>query len=120
MKRLVAFTVLLMHMNYFMFLPQIEEVDTYDANGLQTDDINSVVEYVQVILGIDKTADDEDDDSGNQFTLVKSFDFFYQQQITILLKHPGFVEISNKVYIPYKTPTTLSPTDDIISPPPEA
>jgi hypothetical protein len=119
MKKLTAFILLLMHMNYFMFLPQVEETDSYDTSGKQTDDINSVVEYVRVVLGLDKTADDEDDDSANNFTLVKTCDYIYQQQITIL-ETPGFIEISNRAYGEYKTPAPLFTCFDIISPPPEA
>jgi hypothetical protein len=119
MKKITAFIMLLMHMNYFMFLPQIDEVDSYDASGQQIDDINSVVEYVRVMLGLDKTADDEDDDRGNNFTLAKTCDYFYQQQITIL-ETPGFIEISSRVYSEYKIPAPLFTSYDIISPPPEA
>jgi hypothetical protein len=119
MKKLTAFIMLLMHMNYFMFLPQIEETDSYDVSGQQTDDINSVVEYVRVVFGLDKTADDEDDDTGNNFTLVKSCDYVYHQQIT-LLETPGFIEINTRVYGEYKTPAPLFTSYDIISPPPEA
>lgn len=111
--------MLLMHMNYFMFLPQVEETDSYDASGQQTDDINSVVEYVRVVFGLDKTADDEDDDSGNNFTLVKTCDYFYQQQITTLAT-PGFIELRNRVYGEYKGLSPLFTSYDIISPPPEA
>jgi hypothetical protein len=119
MKKITAFIMLLMHMNYFMFLPQIEETDSYDVSGQQTDDINSVVEYVRVVFGLDKTADDEDDDNGNNFTLVKTCDYIYQQQITIL-ETPGFIEISSRVYSEYKIPAPLFTSYDIISPPPEA
>jgi len=106
-------------MNYFMFLPQTRETDSYDASGKQTDDINSVVEYVRVFLGLDKTADDEDDDSGNNFNLLKTCDYFYQQQVTIL-NSPGYIEISKGVYGEYKVPAPLFTSYDIISPPPEA
>lgn len=106
-------------MNYFMFLPQMQEKDSYDANGLQTDDINSVIEYVSVVLGLDKTADDEDDDSGNNFILIKTCDYFYQQQVTIL-ESPGFTEMSSRLYGEYKNAIAISISYDIISPPPEA
>jgi len=119
MKRLAAFIFLLIHMNYFMFLPQGDEADTYGANGQQTDDINSVVEYVRVVLGYDKTADDEDDDSGNNITLVKTCDYFYQQQVTFL-KHPEFKEISKRDFAELKDETPKTISYDIISPPPKA
>ncbi len=78
MKRILAFFLLLSHMNTSMFLPQVAEVDTYDANGNQNDDINSIVEYVMVSLGLDHHADDEDDDSGQNFHVVTSFQYTFQ------------------------------------------
>jgi hypothetical protein len=41
MKKLLAFILLLSHMNTSMFLPQVPEDDIYDGNGNQVDDINS-------------------------------------------------------------------------------
>ena len=74
MKKIVAFILLLCHMNTSMFLPQMDEEDVYIASGQQVDDINSVVEYVdQVMLGHkDDTPEDEDDDSGQNFLLVET------------------------------------------------
>jgi hypothetical protein len=118
MKKLTAFIMLLMHMNYFMFLPQMEETDVYDANCQQTDDINSLVEYVSVVLGLDNTADDEDDDSGNNFALVKSCDYFYEQQFSSI-ESPDFLELSSTFYSEYKFPAPPSTSYDIVSPPPE-
>jgi hypothetical protein len=119
MKKLTAFIMLLLHMNFFMFLPQCEETDYYDANGQQADDINSVVEYVRVVLGYDKTADDEDDDSGNNFTITKSCDYFFQQQVAIL-DIRDLLQRSNRGYNEYIIPALLCTCNDIISPPPEA
>ena len=67
MKRLLAFILLLSHMNTSMFLPQAPEQDVYDANGNQIDDITSIVELVRVKLGYDHHSDDENDDSGQNF-----------------------------------------------------
>jgi hypothetical protein len=106
-------------MNYFMFLPQTVETDTYDANGNQTDDINSVIEYARVELGYDKTADDEDDDSGKNFTPVRTCEYFFQQQITIL-EPTAFVLINKVHFEELKGCKPVSVSYDIISPPPEA
>ena len=57
-------------MNTSMFLPQAPMADVYDANGNQEDDITSIVELVRVKLGFDHTADDENDDSGQNFHIV--------------------------------------------------
>ena len=69
-------------MNTSMFLPQVAETDVYDANGKQVDDINSVVEYFAVVLGFDHTADDEDDDNGQNFHLIKTSDCNFQQSLS--------------------------------------
>ena len=57
-------------MNTSMFLPQVPEQDVYDANGNQLDDITSIVELVRVKLGYDHHADDENDDSGQNFHMT--------------------------------------------------
>lgn len=71
MKRLAAFLLLISHMNTSMFLPQVPQHDVFDEEGNQIDDINSVVEYVLVTLGLDEVADDEDNDNGQNFNIVK-------------------------------------------------
>jgi len=72
MKKFLAFFVLISHMNTSMFLPQAPEQDVYDANGNQLDDITSLVELVRVKLGYDHHADDENDDSGQNFHIVNT------------------------------------------------
>jgi hypothetical protein len=79
MKRVFAFIILLCHLNTSMFLPQIAEDDVFDANGKQVDDVNSVIEYFQVALGYDHHADDEDDDNGQNFHLIKNVEYNFQQ-----------------------------------------
>lgn len=86
MKRIVAFLLLVSHMNTSMFLPQVPEHDVYDAHGNQVDDINSIAELVLVSLGIDQTADDEDDDCGQNFQFVRMADCAF---------HPFFSETTN-------------------------
>ncbi len=86
MKQVLAFILLLSHMNTSMFLPQVAEQDVYDAHGNQVDDINSITELILVSLGIDKTADDEDDDCGQNLQLVRMADCVF---------HPFFTEIKN-------------------------
>lgn len=120
MKRLLAFLLLTSHMNSSMFLPQVPEHDVYDRNGNQVDDINSVTELIMVSLGMDHTPDDEDDDTGQNFQLVRVADCVF---------HPFFSEIKN-VRIPVKDPalygdftnnkTSLIIYDLIIPPPKQA
>lgn len=73
-----------------MFMPQAPEADVYDANGNQLDDITSVVELIRVKLGYDHHADDENDDSGQNFHIVNFYEYSYQ---------PFFSEIKNVFFI---------------------
>ena len=106
-------------MNTSMFLPQVPEDDVFDKSGRQIDDINSVVEWVATALGYDHTSDDEDDDSGQNFHLVKSYEYNFRQAYTIIT-----IEHSNEIKKPdYSNRKTVYREDiyrEIITPPPEA
>ncbi len=117
MKKLLAFILLLSHMNTSMFLPQVPEDDVYDANGNQVDDINSVVEYVMVKLGLDHHADDEDDDSGQNFHLVKNAEFF--PPVFSEIKTNDFFTTEPAVFGEYKENKIPMISFDIIIPPPK-
>ena len=105
-------------MNASMFLPQIAEDDVYDSSGKQVDDINSVIEYVQVALGYDHHADDEDDDNGQNFHLIKNVEYNYQQ-INIVVEHTQFVTLAPRTFHDIIEPELQSLSPDIITPPPE-
>ena len=105
-------------MNTSMFLPQIQEDDIYDASGQQVDDINSVVELINVELGYDKTADDEDDDSAQNFHLVKLPEYSFQQQ-SVLIERTDFKEINSNTFSEYKMPSIKFVFNDILTPPPD-
>jgi len=117
MKKVFAFILLLCHMNASMFLPQVPEDDVYDKNGQQLDDVNSVVEYIEVALGYDKTADDEDDDSGQNLHLVKNTDYNFLQQTIVIVKKE-FAESRQFEFAEYQIPLLTSPIFDIQTPPP--
>ena len=105
-------------MNASMFLPQVAETDVVNTDGQYKDDINSIAEYVCVILGYDHTPDDEDDDSGQNFHLVNACDYFYQQEVILLEKN--YAGAVPSTYAGY-TPRRLSnPYYDIVAPPPKA
>lgn len=106
-------------MNYSMFLPQTAEVDIHTAGGQQADDINSVAEFIRIELGYDRTADDEDDDSGQNFHLVNAVDYFYRQETTVLADQQ-FVSLTTPAFPEYPAARILSPYYEIIAPPPEA
>lgn len=113
----MALVLLLSHMNTSMFLPQVAMEDVYDANGQQLDDITSVVEYIRVTLGYDKTADDENDDSGQNFHVVKNIEYSFQQQV-IVIERQDLSAIKKRTFPEYKIPTHSSPVFDILTPPP--
>lgn len=106
-------------MNTSMFLPQVAEDDVYDKNGQKEDDVNSVVEYIRVALGFDKTADDEDDNSGQNLHLVKNTEYCYQQHI-VILRTDNPSEIKKQTFSEYKIPLFGSPSLDIPTPPPNS
>jgi hypothetical protein len=118
MKRIVAFFLLLCHMNNSMFLPQVEEVDVYDKNGVELDDINSVIELVRVEMGYDTTPDDEDSDNGQNFHLVKSVEYNFQQAV-IVLERDDFAVVVEHEFDDYRIPALQSPNYDILTPPPD-
>ncbi len=117
MKRLLAFILLLSHMNTSMLLPQGPEDDVYDKNGNQIDDINSIVELVMVDLGIDHTADDEDDDQGQNFHMVKIFDYCYEPFFTETKSNEP--SDTQSLFGEYKENKIPSVCFDIIIPPPK-
>lgn len=117
MRRFLAFILLLSHMNTSMFLPQAPEQDLYDVNGNQIDDITSVVELMRVKLGFDHHADDENDDSGQNFHICHSeytFETFSKEikQGFVTKKSDDFCDLNGQ-----KIPSV---SYDIIVPPPKA
>ena len=119
MKKVLAFLVLLSHMNTSMFLPQLPEIDAFDAGGKKLDDINSMVEYVGVALGYDTTPDDEDDDTGQAFHIAKVPNYFLFQSVSIVqIKKP---QENNTTHFPeYRADKIKAIAIDILTPPPEA
>ena len=118
MKRFLAFILLLSHINTSMLLPQVPEVDVYDVNGNQADDINSIVEFVMVKLGIDHTADDEDNDSGQNLHVVSDFQYTFQPFFSVVSK--DYSNINSKEFIEYSESKIPLVSYDIIVPPPKA
>lgn len=104
-------------MNTSMFLPQSPEQDLYDANGNQLDDITSIVELVRVKLGYDHHADDENDDTGQNFHVPHSeytFEPFLENQNNDLL-----IEKSDR-FSDFREEKISPVAFDIIIPPPKA
>lgn len=104
-------------MNTSMFLPQVAQEDVYDEAGEQLDDINSVVELILVKLGVDKTADDEDDDNGQHLRRASFVDCVTPPSPQVLqIATTGF---SNQ-FLESTSPSVMNPSLDIIIPPPKS
>ncbi|HMW27617.1 MAG TPA: hypothetical protein PKC51_13285 [Ferruginibacter sp.] len=117
MQKAVAFLLLLCHMNTSMFLPQVAETDFVDTGGQYKDDINSIAEYFSVVLGYDHTADDEDDDSGQNFHLTNAYTFFYTPNVLTLEENLSGLIPHN--YTGYTSPFPSNPFYDVTAPPPK-
>ncbi len=118
MKKLFAVILLICHVNTSMFLPQVQEQDVYNNQGKQVDDINSIVELINVELGYDTTADDEDSDNGQNFHLVKNTEYNFQQQ-SILIVRDDYIPVKKHEFSEYRVPAIKPVCTDILTPPPE-
>ena len=122
LRKLMAFILLVNHLNTSMFIPQMAEVDMYDRNGAQVDDISTLVEFIdQDVLGHpDNTPEDEDDDTERTYHITKSIEFSW---------HPFVSEVQTKVAVKEEPATEFAdyaankPTPgftNILIPPPKA
>jgi hypothetical protein len=101
-----------------MFLPQMPEQDEYDTNGQQKDDINSVIEYFAVTLGFDHTPDDEDDDNGQNFHIIK-FDEYSFNQFQVKVEPLTETDKGKKIFPQVKQTMFIEPVFEVPIPPPE-
>ncbi len=104
-----------------MFLPQVAEVDIYNAQGQQEDDINTVIEYVEenILDNHQPDQQDEDNDQGQNFHLVKIVDYYFALDFAPVKQKPIVATTENKFGLHPEekiTPVTL----EIIAPPPKA
>jgi len=121
LRKLLAFILLLTHLNTSMFIPQMAEVDMYDSAGNQIDDINSLIEFIdQDVLGhYDSTPEDEDDDTERTLHVSNIIDYnwhpFYEaaQTKASIKVEPAIVFTG---YIEHKPTAGFS---NIILPPPK-
>lgn len=90
--RLFAAILLLLHVNFSMFIAQIDEKDIYDANLQQVQDINSLSEYIQQLLphhnGHHKKHKDNDDDNARYFHCLKPHFFLAQPSAVVKRESP--------------------------------
>jgi hypothetical protein len=89
-KKILAFILLLAHVNFAMFIAQIDESDSFDKAGQQKEDINSLVQYVDlVILKHNRHTKDTDDDNARYFHAAKFDDYSFSQ--TGVIKREYFI-----------------------------
>src|SRR5690349_18813573 len=118
-QRLLACLLLMSHMNFSMFIAQVDEVDTYDKKGRQQEDINSIFQYAELVFHIKhKPLPDTDDDNARYSLTVSSplYDFY---QYKIKSTREDFTAENQNEYSLYKENNWLSPVIEITTPPPK-
>lgn len=123
LRKLLAFILLINHINTAMFIPQMAEVDVYDSNGQQVDDINTLVEFIdQDVLGhYDSTPEDEDDDTERTFLhLIKIVDYSYTPFLSQIQPRNTESEEPAKAFPHYSDNKPSPGFTDIVIPPPKA
>lgn len=120
MRQAVGLILILIHTNFLMLIPQTDEVDLQTSVGVQHDDINSLVEYVdqEIFENADRTPEDEDDDKSRdcRFVQVDCSHIIYFAQI---ISYDGRL-ISRSSFPGFLADQIPSVSFDIVSPPPEA
>jgi len=115
--KIIAFIVLMSHINFSMFIAQIDEVDVFDKNGQQREDVNSLVEYLANTFHIKhKPITDSDDDNARYFHVVKLPNCIVPQPI--VTKEDNF-NFDNKIFPLYIEKKLISLSLDIQVPPPK-
>lgn len=120
LRKGLAFIVLICHINSSMFLPQVAEQDIFNSSGQQQDDINTVFEYInKIVLGnhLD-VPQDEDDDNGQNFHMVKEVNYFFQPFFTDLEQNITESE-KQSTYTDLTEQKIITVSFDIITPPPD-
>ena len=115
--KIIAFIVLLSHLNFSMFIAQIDEVDVFDKSGQQREDVNSLVEYLANTFHIKhKPFKDSDDDNARYFHAVKLPNCIIPQPIVAKEDNLNLSDKSFPLYIEQKL---ISFSLDVQGPPPK-
>lgn len=119
MKKVLAILILLYHVNFFMFIPQLDEVDQCDSKGAAIDDINSLAGYIdQTVLGHKQSSpEDEDDDNARYFQVFDLDGYDFQRQIIDSLQQ-GLLPPDKTQYPSIIEKKVLPVHQDISTPPP--
>jgi hypothetical protein len=121
MKQVIIFISLLLHLNMAL-MPQVAEIDAYNATtGRQEDDVNTVFEWVSIALGFDTTADDEDDDSDKHSQIVNFFVYDCPKTFSTkdIITKGKLTSSKTNHYPTYCAHKIDNPTFDVIVPPPK-
>lgn len=81
MKRIFAYILLLSHIQFTMFIPQVDELDIFNSRGMQVGDINNLYEYIDELV-FNQAPDndtDEDDDTARYYHVQKTDSYCFQQ-----------------------------------------
>ena len=108
-------------MNFSMFIPQVDEVDLYDANGTRINDINSVTEYISDVLlhHKGKPRKDEDDDNARYFHCGKTVNYCFTPQVSVIT--PDHRAGNDGITFPnISASKPLSVYYEVVTPPPKA
>jgi hypothetical protein len=101
-----------------MFVAQVDEVDAFDKNGQQKEDVNSLVEYLANAFHIKhKPLKDSDDDNARYFHASK-FDDYNFSQLGIIKKYQ--FALCKVIFPSYSEELTSSVFLDKHIPPPKA
>ena len=116
-----AFILLLLHINFSMFISQVDEQDMCEARGQQVHDIDTLTDWLQEAFAKDKQSgshnDKKDDNNARFFHILKPHHFFSPH--FELLKKPGADE--HICYAPALNETRIyAGFYSIQSPPPKA
>ncbi|MFL5786783.1 MAG: hypothetical protein ACJ748_01910 [Flavisolibacter sp.] len=116
MKKLLAIILLISHINFAMFIAQVDEVDAFDKTGQQSEDVNSLVQYLAQICHIKHKPLKDSDDDNARFFHIEKLDYSISGLQFELIPKP---ELSEKIiYPPLLQNKPSSIYLDISSPPP--
>ena len=116
----LTFILLLLHVNFSMFISQVDEQDVYEAKGMHVRDIDSLTDWLQQALARHKSHshnDKKDDGDARFFHILKPTHFFSPH--FVLVKKPTVS--ASECYAPLLNETRLlAGFSSIQSPPPKA
>jgi hypothetical protein len=121
MKKLLTVLLLLVHVNFTLFIAQVDEMDVFDHNGRQQEDVNSLFQYLSKAFANthQEIPKDNDDDTARYFHLEKTGIFLFQPDVVVVQQNGE--KVNGEEAFAFLTNGNLpSITKDVLSPPPEA